>query len=191
MSAQCWCYSCAGRVVTRQTWTIHGRKDQPDRPVVEAECRSLPLLSLAEGGSWLGPAPEVSSSSDEEELESSYSQDPLGLGLPRDSENEIGKGKLTAAEVTLLLLDWIHSHKTTDKSAMDVWQLCQLLVPGGVDLPTFHTVKNVLKRAETKFVQRIDVCINECVAFWDSKHLPTPYRHAHRHRCPVCNANRY
>ena len=33
MSAQCWCYSCAGAVVTRATFRNHGRKTKPDEPI--------------------------------------------------------------------------------------------------------------------------------------------------------------
>jgi hypothetical protein len=60
-----------------------------------------------------------------------------------------------------------------------------------VDLPTFTTVKKLLGRAETTYVRRYDMCPDDHVVFWDSKNLPTPYRHAHRYNCPVCGKSRY
>ena len=37
------------------------------------------------------------------------------------------------------------------------------------------------------------MCVNDCIVFWDSSHLPASceYRHYHRTRCPVCGEPRY
>lgn len=60
-----------------------------------------------------------------------------------------------------------------------------------VTLRTFSVVKHMLKAAETKYVKRIDLCPNDCIAYWDSEYLPEPYKHAHRTLCPVCGVPRY
>ena len=39
---------------------------------------------------------------------------------------------------------------------------------------------------------RIDICANDCVAFYDCKHKKLKrYANAHRTYCPVCGADRY
>ena len=45
-------------------------------------------------------------------------------------------------------------------------------------------------QTQAEYVQKIDVCRNGCCAFWDSKHLPTPYKHAHRYNCLYCGSPR-
>lgn len=55
----------------------------------------------------------------------------------------------------------------------------------------FFQIKNLLKNGELEHMQRIDVCPNDCIAYWDSKYLPVPYQHWHRDKCPVCDASRY
>ena len=130
MSAQCWCFSCAGRVVTRQTFRRHGRKDKPDAPI---QPESLGVESMPAVG---GPSacydrdPGSDSSLDDVDV------DPLGLSAEVTDGDRTGVGQLSPAEVTLLLLDWMCAHKTTDSSAVDLWALIGLLLPGQV--PYFH-----------------------------------------------------
>jgi hypothetical protein len=108
-------------------------------------------------------------------------------------ESDPDGGQTTAAEVTLMLLDWMCTHKVADSAARDVWSLVRSAVPAhiGANTPTFWKVKRILSKVQTQYVQRIDVCPNDCVAFWDSTHLTTPYRHAHRLKCPTCGASRF
>ena len=47
-----------------------------------------------------------------------------------------------------------------------------------------------INRSEARYVKRIEMCPNDCIAYWDSKNLPEPYRHSHRTKCPVCNEPR-
>ena len=37
--------------------------------------------------------------------------------------------EMTAAEITLMLLDWMCIHKVTDSAAADVWSLVRAAVP--------------------------------------------------------------
>ena len=113
--------------------------------------------------------------------------DPLGL-LGGHSE---GESKMTSPEIVLLFLDWMCKHKLTDSAAKDLWTLMSRFMPEGVDLPAYHVLKTMLYKSEAKYVQRLDLCPNDCIVYWDSKHLKTPYRHAHRMRCPVCTHPRY
>ena len=180
MSAQCWCFSCRGRVVGRKTFIKHGRMN---RPVAPLQPQRLPVLSM--------PEPEHV---DEEHEGSGGDTDeddyaewvPLGLGGVH-----AGESKLTPPEIILLFLDWMCKHKLTDSAAKDLWTLMSTFMPEGVDLPAFHVLKKMLSKSELKSVQRLDLCPNDCIVYWDSKHLSSPYRHAHRDRCPVCGQPRY
>ena len=68
-----------------------------------------------------------------------------------------------------------------------------MLLPEGVDIPTFNQVKSILRRNEAAYVKRYDVCPNDCIVYFDSKHLPprSVYKHSHRTKCPVCDTPRY
>ena len=69
--------------------------------------------------------------------------DALGLGseVAVDDASRVGKGRLSAAEINLFLLDWMCSHKCTDKASSDLWQVVQMMLPEGACLPTFNSVK--------------------------------------------------
>ena len=110
MSAQCWCYNCAGRIVSRKTWVAHGRKDKPDEPLEQDE---VDLVSMVDHDEEPPPVPESDSDGDLPP-EDDIINDALGLGLDDAGEQQTGRAKLTAAEVTLFLLDWMCTHKVTD-----------------------------------------------------------------------------
>ena len=109
MSAQCWCYTCAGRIVVRSTFIAHGRKDKPDEPL--REDASIPLESMPEGKVEREVPPDQAEDSLSEEEDREF--DELGLANATPEEDLIGRGKLSVAEVTLFLLDWMCTHKVT------------------------------------------------------------------------------
>ena len=84
----------------------------------------------------------------------------------------------------------------TDAAAQDMWNLTKMLLPGQVSTTTFGEVKGVIERAEVKYVQRYHVCPNDCIVYYDSKHLPEHYRHAHRtrydrHKCSALSSTTF
>ena len=89
------------------------------------------------------------------------------------------------------MIDLISAHKLTDSSAVDIWNVIRMLLPVEVDVKTFPQVKEILKKHHDRTRVRIDVCPNDCIAYWDSTFLPDPIRHAHRSKCPVCATSRY
>ena len=91
----------------------------------------------------------------------------------------------------MLVLDWVASKKVTDAAAAMMWEIVQLMLPEGADVASWPQIKAALRKAETGMVERIELCPNDCVAYWDSKSLPESYRHAHRTKCPVCDTPRY
>jgi hypothetical protein len=97
----------------------------------------------------------------------------------------------TCVQITLLVLDWMSSKKVTDAAAKMMWEIVTLMLPAEADVATWGQIKRALRKAETGMVERIHICVNDCVAFWDSSCLPESYRHAHRRQCPVCAEPRY
>ena len=188
MSAQCWCYRCSGAAVSRKTFVSHGRRNKPDPPVAD---HVVPLVSMPERDEdIMADACMYDDSSSGSGSDDDIMAPSLPVGAEEQPSRPMGKGALSTLEVTVLLLDWMCTHKVTDACARDLWRLVSMLLPEGVDMVTFDTVKGILQRVQHKYVQRIEICPNDCIAFWDSRHLPTPYRHAHRTRCPVCDAQR-
>jgi hypothetical protein len=192
-----------------------------------------------------GLAPSDSES--ESEVEESEEEAEDAEGEPQ----RCGRADLTAAEVTLLVLDWMctfkvstrarthtvhththtHSHththtntcththsripthtctrtyahthtytytrrlspQITDTAASVVYGIITMVAPRGVDFKTFNQVRAIIKKCEVDNVQRLEMCPNDCIVYWDSKHLDGvfEYKHAHRTKCPVCNTSRY
>ena len=138
MSMQCWCFSCAGKIVVRSTFRAHGRKDKPDeplRPTAAVAMASMPPESKAVSA---GEESDVSDWSDED------ADDLLGLDAPAEEADRAGKAELTVAEVTLFLLDWMCAHKATDSQTKDLWSIVQMLLPGQVSVS--HTLSLTLSR---------------------------------------------
>lgn len=107
-----------------------------------------------------------------------------------DGVGGAGPAELTPGEIVILLLDYVSAHKATDSGTKDLWDLVRMLVPSGVSLPTWASVKHLLEKVDLKYCKRIEICKNDCIAYWNSTWLPTPYRHAHRTRCPICGEDR-
>ena len=97
---------------------------------------------------------------------------------------------LALCQICCLVLDWISSKKVTDHAAAMMWDIVVLMMPTEVNVPTWYQIKRALRKAEAGMVERIDVCVNDCVAFWNSTNLTEPYMHAHRTKCPVCDEPR-
>ena len=75
MSAQCWCFTCAGKVVGRKTYVGHGRKDKPDAPIAHPQ---LAVLSMPDSKDAL-VAGSDESDDDIANNDSDSDHDPFGL----------------------------------------------------------------------------------------------------------------
>jgi hypothetical protein len=84
----------------------------------------------------------------------------------------------------------VHTHTHTRKHCS---LLLQIYFRRTHPFSDYTQVRDILKKSETAHVQRLDVCRNDCIVYWDSVHLEVAdsYRHAHRTKCPVCNAPRF
>lgn len=186
MSAQCWCFTCAGRVVSRNTFAAHGRKERPDPPTRKRPLEMLSMDDASDAGL------EASAELEPPSIDDVDLDDPWAYILEH-MEGEIGQGKLTGAQVTLLLLDWCSSHKVSDTAVQSVWSLIKALLPEDADMPTWYSLKARLRKYEQTAVRRVEICPNDCVAYYDTVHLEGVHarKHAHRTKCPTCNAPRY
>ena len=117
MSAQCWCYQCAGRIVTRKTFNNHGRKNKPDEPErkIDGLGISLPELVVqhADANALLEEVDDSTQSEDTSGWPTDDSTDSEDAGRPSGA----GRSNLSSQEVLLLFLDWMASHKATDSAA--------------------------------------------------------------------------
>ena len=101
--------------------------------------------------------------------------------------------------ILLQLLDWMTTHKCTDRSTEDVWKMLRSLLPDASrsDVPTFSYIKRLISNHVDTTIEKIDMCINGCVAFYDyvNDAVCPPGRAmrklSHRTRCPLCNEDRY
>lgn len=123
--SQCWCYTCAGGIVTRKTFVNHGRKDKPDERVRVVP--DLPMVSMPD----LPDERKVHLTDDEDTDEDTDDpfDDPLGLAVDEDPQRT-GKAQLSSAEVTLFLLDWMCTHKVNhicrhNRFSIDIICICQ------------------------------------------------------------------
>jgi hypothetical protein len=213
MSAQCWCFDCSGKIVSRQTFYTHGRKHKPDPPA-NPPAQAVPgvtLTDLESPGLHRYPGYRSQSghiqcgsdsSSDESDYDPSCVHDQLGMALLRaqdrqsasNSESVASIPKLTGPEAMLLLLDAQSAHKLPDASTISIAQMFTGLMTDEdrESTPTFNMVKKMMERFSEQACRRIEICRNDCIAYYDTHSLSEPYqtKHSHRTKCPECNAPR-
>jgi hypothetical protein len=94
----------------------------------------------------------------------------------------------TLATVLLATFDWIARHKATDASAEDMWAILR----GCCDRERFPLVfskaEAILKRHIASTMKIVDVCRNDCVAYWDcSSPEMSHYKYSGLKHCPNIN----
>ena len=132
------------------------------------------MAAEAEAGPAVAPNADPDSDCDLDFL-----ADPLDMKKDAAELANDGSDKpLTLSELIVYLLDIMTANKLTDAAGSDIWSLVRLLVPPNTPTKTFRSVKGILEKYEAATVQRLDVCPEDCIVYWDSTHLPKPYRHA-------------
>jgi hypothetical protein len=95
-------------------------------------------------------------------------------------------------ELLLYYFEWMAAHKVTDASARAVHGLLRLLLPKNNSFPAWTTLKNMLEQVHKNYVIIVDLCPNNCIAYWDPKHAKlAASRHSHRTKCPKCSLCRF
>jgi hypothetical protein len=95
-------------------------------------------------------------------------------------------------ELMLMYFEWMGTHKVTDACAKAVYTLLHTLLPEDSNSGTWGTARKMLDAIYKQTVQTIEICPNDCIAYYDCKH-PTMqhYKHAHRTHCPTCGSDRH
>jgi hypothetical protein len=106
---------------------------------------------------------------------------------PDGSSEEERAARITVAEVSLRMLDWMGEHKSTWESADGVWQMLRTFLPVETVLCVFSRVKRILVSHLNGRLRKIDVCpcaytvYTDCQSEAFSDHM---YQNAHRTQCP-------
>jgi hypothetical protein len=108
-----------------------------------------------------------------------------------ESEDPDG-GEISELEAMIFILDQMQIHKATNEQAHGFWDMMQTALGPKCPLTTWRTVKGVIDHYYNTYVQRISICVNDCIAFWDPKHTPGMMneQHSHRSKCPKCQQPR-
>jgi hypothetical protein len=112
---------------------------------------------------------------------------PIPISNGRGDESAERHAQATVAEVVLVMLDWMGSHKSTWESARGVWEMLETLVPKDTALGVFDRVKSVLVAHLNGRLKKIDVCPCGYTVYTDCTSAAfgsQRYKNAHRTRCP-------
>jgi hypothetical protein len=94
-------------------------------------------------------------------------------------------------ELMLMYFEWMGVFKESDASGKAVYALLKTLVPADANAGTWGTAQKLLTAIYNQTVQKVDICPNDCIAFYNAKSPGMAhYKHAHRTHCPSCGADR-
>jgi len=109
--------------------------------------------------------------------------------FPEDGESP---PDILLGELLLMYFEWMSAHKVTDACAKSAYALLSALLPADANGGSWGTARKMLEAIYDQSVVCVDLCPNDCIAYYDCKH-PTMahYKHAHRTYCPDCGADRH
>jgi hypothetical protein len=94
-------------------------------------------------------------------------------------------------ELMLMYFEWMGTFKPPDASAKAVYGVMNLLMPKDANGGSWYQAQKLLTAIYDNTVVAVDICPNDCIAYYDCKHPKMKhYQHAHRTWCPCCGANR-
>jgi hypothetical protein len=93
----------------------------------------------------------------------------MGDAVPR-----VGVAGLSAADIVVYFLDWMHVNKMTDAAAEQMWSFVQGITPTEFTLPRFSKIKRASKHSAESGCRKIDLCPNDCIAYFDSVNITGP-----------------
>ena len=96
------------------------------------------------------------------------------------------------AELVSLFTEWMFAFKVSDACAKAVYLLLKTILPENANIGQWPQLKRTLEAVTDSTCTEIDICPNDCIAYYDCKHPKLAfYKHAHRTFCSVCGADRY
>jgi hypothetical protein len=94
-------------------------------------------------------------------------------------------------ELLLVYFEWMGTHKVTNECAQAAYRLMSMLMPTDANGGSWTSAAKMLQAVYDQSVVAVDICANDCIAFYDCKHPKLAfYKHAHRTWCPRCGADR-
>lgn len=73
-------------------------------------------------------------------------------------------------ELSMMFFEWMHAHKVTDECAKSAYRLLHTLLPAGANAGSWNTASKMLQAVYDRSVIAIEMCPNDCIAFYDCKH---------------------
>jgi hypothetical protein len=122
--------------------------------------------------------------------------DPIAEAVPTWSDpvfpaNGDAPPDILLGELLLMYFEWMGTHKETDASAKAVYGLLSTLLPADANGGSWGTARKMLQAIYDRTVKTVELCPNDCIAFYDCTHPKMKhYKHAHRTWCPCCGADR-
>jgi hypothetical protein len=102
------------------------------------------------------------------------------------------RSSITLGELLILFFEWMTAHTVTDACARGVYTILNAMVPPGSNSGTWTHAKQLLENIHEQRVLPVDLCPNDCIAYYDCKHPKLQhYQHSHRTFCHKCGADRY
>ena len=99
---------------------------------------------------------------------------------------------ITVGEILLMFFEWMTAFKPSLAASKAMHKVLSTALAAGNKLPTWYKMQRMMSEMFDAGVVKVEMCPNDCIAFADMTHPKLAhYKHAHRQRCPKCNANRY
>jgi hypothetical protein len=99
---------------------------------------------------------------------------------------------ITLGELLIMFFEWMTTYTVTDACAKGAYTIFRAMVPPNSNSGTWAQAKSLLENIHEQRVIPVDLCPNDCIAFYDCQHPKLQhYQHSHRTFCPECGADRY
>lgn len=106
-------------------------------------------------------------------------------------ENGAPPPDIVLGELMLMYFEWMGTTKVADAAAKGAYQIMKVLMPSDANGGSWGTTQKMLQAIYDNTVVAVDICPNDCIAFYDCKHPKMKhYQHANRNWCPHCGADR-
>lgn len=122
---------------------------------------------------------DIEVSDTDEVVEHAPEPEPAGFAVPGWDEpiyqdTDDPPDDILLGELVLMFFEWMHAHKVTDACAKSIYTLLSTLLPKNSNAGSWNTAKALLDSIYDRSVVAIEICPNDCIAFYDCKHPKVP-----------------